>query len=91
MLGSKLYTTDEKVRWFESEEDVNSKLISIIGIKFEDYRVDKDYQLELRSSNEISPTMILTNKDNKVKTLELISMSKDDSEKQMIWFCPGPI
>ncbi len=38
MLGSKLYTTDEKVRWFASEEDVNSKLVSIIGKKFEDYR-----------------------------------------------------
>ena len=31
-------------------------------------------------------TMRLTNKDNKVKILELISISKDDSEKQMIWF-----
>ncbi len=31
-------------------------------------------------------TMILTNKDKKKKTLELISMSKDDSKKQMIWF-----
>ena len=31
-------------------------------------------------------TMILTNKDNKKKTLELISISKDDSKKQMIWF-----
>jgi len=31
-------------------------------------------------------TMILTNKDNRKKTYELISISKDDSEKQMIWF-----
>ena len=31
-------------------------------------------------------TMVLTNKDKKKKTLELISMSKDDSKKQMIWF-----
>ena len=31
-------------------------------------------------------TMILTNKDKKKKTLELISMSKDNSKKQMIWF-----
>ena len=28
---SKLYTTDGKVRWFANEEDVNSKLISILG------------------------------------------------------------
>ena len=31
-------------------------------------------------------TMVLTNKDKKKKTLELISMSKDDGKKQMIWF-----
>ena len=31
-------------------------------------------------------TMLLTNKDGRIKTLKLISMSKDDSEKQMIWF-----
>ena len=31
-------------------------------------------------------TMLLTNKKGKIKTLELISMSKDNSEKQMIWF-----
>tara|TARA_B100000686_G_C16684043_1_gene913651 strand:- start:704 stop:1399 length:696 start_codon:yes stop_codon:yes gene_type:complete len=31
-------------------------------------------------------TMVLTNKKGKIKTLELISMSKDNSGKQMIWF-----
>ena len=31
-------------------------------------------------------TMVLTNKKNKSKTLELISISKDNSKKQMIWF-----
>ena len=31
-------------------------------------------------------TMVLTNKKGKIKTLKLISMSKDDSKKQMIWF-----
>ena len=35
---SKLYTTDGKVRWFANEEDVNTKLISILGEKFETYR-----------------------------------------------------
>ena len=37
---------------------------------------------DVRSLN----TMLLINKDERIKTLELISMSKDDSEKQMIWF-----
>ena len=37
---------------------------------------------DVRSLN----TMLLINKDGRIKTLELISMSKDDSEKQMIWF-----
>ena len=38
MSTREIYTTDGKVRWFTSEEDVNSKLASIIGKKFEDYR-----------------------------------------------------
>ena len=33
-----MYATDSKVRWFASEGDINSKLASIIGKKFEDYR-----------------------------------------------------
>ena len=33
MAMSKLYTTDGKVRWFANEEDVNTKLISILGEK----------------------------------------------------------
>ena len=40
MSTSEVYTTDGKVRWFASEEDVNSKLASIIGKKFEDYYSD---------------------------------------------------
>jgi radical SAM protein with 4Fe4S-binding SPASM domain len=35
---SKLYTTDGKVKWFTNENDVNEKLISILGEKFEKYR-----------------------------------------------------
>ena len=38
--------------------------------------------MDVKSTN----TMILTNKDGKTKTRELISLSKDDSEKQIIWF-----
>jgi len=38
MAMSKLYTTDGKVRWFANEEDVNLKLISILGEEFARYR-----------------------------------------------------
>lgn len=38
MQSSKVYTTDGKVKWFASENDVNHKLISILGSKFEKYR-----------------------------------------------------
>ena len=38
MSISEVYATDAKVRWFASEGDVNSKLASIIGKKFEEYR-----------------------------------------------------
>jgi radical SAM protein with 4Fe4S-binding SPASM domain len=37
-LKSELYTTDEQVRWYSTEEEINSKLSSIIGKKFEAYR-----------------------------------------------------
>ena len=37
MAMSKMYTTDGKVRWFANEEDVNTKLISMLGEKFETY------------------------------------------------------
>ena len=38
MQSSKLYTTDGKVKWFANENDVNEKLCSILGSKFENYR-----------------------------------------------------
>ena len=38
MSANEMYATDSKVRWFASEGDINSKLASIIGKKFEDYR-----------------------------------------------------
>ena len=37
-MENKLYTTDDKVRWFTSEEDVNIRLGQIIGEKFQNYR-----------------------------------------------------
>jgi len=38
MTTKQTYTTDGKVRWIATEEDVNNKLISILGKKFENYR-----------------------------------------------------
>lgn len=38
MSNNKTYTTDGKVTWVATEENVNDKLISLIGKKFEDYR-----------------------------------------------------
>ena len=38
MSANEMYATDSKVRWFASEGDINSKLASIIGKKFEEYR-----------------------------------------------------
>jgi MoaA/NifB/PqqE/SkfB family radical SAM enzyme len=38
MSAKEIYATDSKVRWFASEGDINSKLASIIGKKFEKYR-----------------------------------------------------
>ena len=38
MSAKETYATDSKVRWFASEGDINSKLASIIGKKFEKYR-----------------------------------------------------
>jgi len=38
MSANEMYATDSKVRWFASEGDINSKLASIIGKKFEKYR-----------------------------------------------------
>ena len=45
----KEYSTDGKVRHFSTEEDINQKLIKIIGKKFEEYRTtwDKANRFEL--------------------------------------------
>ena len=44
-----------------------------------------DSRIKPKDTSSIN-TMVLLNKDNKKKTFELISISKDNSEKQMIWF-----
>ena len=55
---------------------------SMIGLELAQLVESREKPKDVKSLN----TMLLTNKDGRIKTLELISMSKDDSEKQMIWF-----
>ena len=55
---------------------------SITGLELAQLIESREKPNDIQSIN----TMVLTNKDNKVKTLELISISKDDSKMQMIWF-----
>ena len=38
MSKTSQYTTDSKVIWYMSENDINEKLSSIIGEKFVEYR-----------------------------------------------------
>lgn len=38
MNASNTYTTDNKVTWYFTEDDINEKLVSILGQKFVDYR-----------------------------------------------------
>ena len=55
---------------------------SITGLELAELIESREKPNDIKSIN----TMVLTNKKNKVKTLELISISKDDSKMQMIWF-----
>ena len=55
---------------------------SMTGIELAKKMEDRAKPNDLRSEN----TMVLTNKKGKIKTSKLISKSKDDSKKQMIWF-----
>ena len=59
-----------------------STIYSMSGIELATLIESRQKPFDVKSVN----TMILTNKDNRKKTYELISISKDDSEKQMIWF-----
>jgi len=56
-------------------------IFAMTGLELAELVESREKPKDVRSIN----TMVLTNKNNKVKILELISMSKDDSEKQMIW------
>ena len=55
---------------------------AITGLELAELLESREKPNDIKSIN----TMTLTNKDGKTKILELVSMSKDDSEKQMIWF-----
>tara|TARA_Y100000996_G_C22507041_1_gene636834 strand:- start:489 stop:1241 length:753 start_codon:yes stop_codon:yes gene_type:complete len=55
---------------------------SITGLEIAELVESRLKPIDIKSTN----TMTLTNKDNKIKKLELISMSKGNSKKQMIWF-----
>ena len=55
---------------------------AITGLELAELLESREKPNDIKSIN----TMTLTNKDSKTKILELVSMSKDDSEKQMIWF-----
>ncbi len=56
--------------------------LSMTGLDLARLLESREKPNDIKSIN----TMVLTNKKGKIKTLELISMSKDNSEKQMIWF-----
>ena len=57
-------------------------VFSMTGLELAQLVESREKPKDVKSLN----TMLLINKDGRIKTLELISMSKDDSEKQMIWF-----
>jgi len=56
--------------------------LSLEGLELAQLVDSRQTPKDIKSTN----TMILTNKKGKTKTLELMSISKDNSEKQMIWF-----
>ena len=59
-----------------------SSVYAITGLELADKMESRPKPFDLKSEN----TMVLTNKTGKKKTSKLISKSKDDSKKQMIWF-----
>ncbi len=61
---------------------ITAYTFAITGIELAEKIESREKPENIKSIN----TMILTNKDDRIKTLELISISKGDSKKQMIWF-----
>ena len=79
-----MYTTDEKVRWFASEEDVNIKLASIIGEKFSSYR--KDWDAINRFELETDFPIFLQLETNQICNLKCPScpIGQEDGDKKYI-------
>ena len=61
---------------------VTAYTFAITGLELAELLESRQKPNDIKSIN----TMTLINKDGKTKILELVSMSKDNSEKQMIWF-----
>jgi len=57
-------------------------IFSMSGIELAKAMQNRQKPTDIKSES----TMVLTNKKGKKKTLKLLSKSKDDSKKQMIWF-----
>ena len=61
---------------------ITTYTFSMEGLELAELIESRKKPKDIKSIN----TMTLTNKKGKTKILELVSMSKDDSKKQMIWF-----
>ena len=84
MLKNKIYTTDEKVRWFTTEDDINSKLASIIGKKFEKYRERWDAMNRFELETEFP--LFLQLETNQICNLKCPScpIGQDDGDQKYI-------
>ena len=84
MLKNKIYTTDEKVRWFTTEDDINSKLASIIGKKFEKYR--EQWNAMNRFELETEFPLFLQLETNQICNLKCPScpIGQDDGDQKYI-------
>jgi len=83
-LENKLYTTDDKVRWFTSEEDVNIRLGQIIGEKFQNYR--KKWDAVNRFELETDFPIFLQLETNQICNLKCPScpIGQEDGDKKYI-------
>ena len=83
-MENKLYTTDDKVRWFTSEEDVNIRLGQIIGEKFQNYR--KKWDAVNRFELETDFPIFLQLETNQICNLKCPScpIGQEDGDKKYI-------
>ena len=84
MSSSKLYTTDGKVRWFTNENDINDKLISLLGEPFEEYR--KQWDAANRFELESKFPLFLQIETNQICNLKCPScpIGQPDASKKYI-------